>query len=150
LRSHASELNIDEKKIGIAGFSAGGSLALITTLEMHENELPAYVSFKGKNTKADFAGLFYPGLNPGLINDAVKKKSLPPFFIINGGQDNVTPADNCIELFEALRSNQVTVELHIYAKGEHGFDSGIGRGYGVSTWRDSFIAWLKDTGFIKE
>lgn len=150
LRSHAGELNIDENKIGIAGFSAGGSLALIAALGIHESELPAYAGFKGKNTRPDFAGLFYPGLNPGLINYAEKNKSLPPFFIINGGQDKVTPADNCIELFKVLRSNQVSAEMHIYARGEHGFDSGVGRGYGIATWRDSFIAWLKDTGFIKD
>ena len=30
------------------------------------------------------------------------------------------------------------------------FDSGLERGYGISTWRESFIAWLKDAGFIKE
>jgi acetyl esterase/lipase len=150
LRSRAGELNIDENKIGIAGFSAGGSLALIAALGMHEDELPAYSGLTGKNTKPDFAGLFYPGLNPGLINYAEKNRSLPPFFIINGGQDKVTPADNCIELFKALRSNHVSAEMHIYAKGEHGFDSGIGRGNGIATWRDSFIAWLKDAGFIKD
>jgi acetyl esterase/lipase len=150
LRSNARELNIDENKIGIAGFSAGGSLSLITVLEMHEKELPAYADFNKINTKPDFAGLFYPGLNPGLINLAGSKDTMPPVFMINGGQDNVTPAGNCIELFKVLTSRHFNVELHIYAIGQHGFDSGEGRGYGISTWRDTFIAWLKDTGFIKE
>jgi acetyl esterase/lipase len=150
LRSQAKELHIDENKIGIAGFSAGGSLSLAIALEKYEKELPAYASFNNISTKPNFVGLFYPGLNPELINLARVKDSVPPVFIINGGQDKTTPADNCIELYKALTSKNVSVELHIYAKGVHGFDSGLERGYGISIWRESFIAWLKDTGFIKE
>jgi acetyl esterase/lipase len=150
LRSNAGELNIDANKIGIAGFSAGGSLALTIALELNENELPHYAVFNQISTKPDFTGLFYPGLNPQMITLAGKKESMPPVFIMNGGEDKTTPADNCIELFKVLSAKHVRTELHIYARGEHGFDSGVERGFGVSMWQDSFIAWLKDTGFIKE
>lgn len=150
LRSQAKELNIDENKIGIAGFSAGGSLSLMIALEMNEKELPVYANFHQISTKPNFAGLFYPGLSPELIKLAGIKDSIPPTFIINGGPDKTTPAAGCIELYKALTSKHVSTEMHIYAKGDHGFDSGIGRGFGISIWRDSFIAWLKDTGFIKE
>ena len=150
LRSMAKELNIDEKKIGICGFSAGGSLSLMVTVGMNEKELPAYANFKQVNTKPDFAGLFYPGLNPELISLAGKAESIPPVFIINGGPDKTTPAENCIELYKVLSSKHISAEMHIYAKGDHGFDSGVGRGNGIALWRESFIAWLKDTGFIKD
>jgi acetyl esterase/lipase len=150
LRSKAKDLEIDADKIGIAGFSAGGSLSLRVALEMNEKELPSYTGFKQSDSKADFAGLFYPGLDPDMMSLAAKKDSFIPVFIMNGGEDNVTPADKCIELFKVLTSKHFSAEMHIYAKGGHGFDSGEGRGYGISTWRDSFIAWLKDEGFIKE
>ena len=150
LRSRAKELNIDENKIGIAGFSAGGTLSLTVALEVNEKELPAYASFKKTNANPNFAGLFYPGLSMELMNSAKSTDSIPPVFIMNGGQDKTTPADNCIELYKILASKHISTELHIYAKGDHGFDSGIDRGYGLSMWRDSFIAWLKDKGFIKE
>jgi acetyl esterase/lipase len=150
LRSKAKELGIDENKIGISGFSAGGSLSLTVALEINEKELPVYASFGKTSTRPDFIGLFYPGLNPDMINFAKTKESLPPVFIMNGGPDKVTPADNCIELYKILSSNKISTEMHIYAKGDHGFDSGVDRGNGISMWRDSFIAWLKDTGFIKE
>ena len=150
LRSKAAELGIDENKIGIAGFSAGGSLSLMATLGVYESELPAYAVFNKINTNPDFTGLFYPGLDPSFIDIIKNKISFPPVFIMNGGEDTVTPADNCIELFKVLKSKNFSVELHIYARGGHGFDSGLERGYAISTWRDSFVAWLKDTGFIKE
>jgi dipeptidyl aminopeptidase/acylaminoacyl peptidase len=69
---------------------------------------------------------------------------------MNGGEDTTTPPENCIELYNVLTSKKFSTELHIYSKGGHGFDSGLERGHAVSTWRDSFIAWLKDQGFIKE
>ena len=150
LRSMAMELGIDENKIGIAGFSAGGSLSMIAALGRYENELPSYSGLKKVNTKPDFVGLFYPGLDNDMISLAGKKDAFPPTFIMNGGEDTTTPASNCIELYKALTSNKFSTELHIYAKGSHGFDSGLERGYAISTWRDSFIAWLKDAGFIKD
>jgi len=52
-------------------------------------------------------------------------------------------------LYTALLEKNVPAELHIYAKGNHGFDSGIGRGYGIASWQDSFINWLKDMKFIE-
>jgi acetyl esterase/lipase len=150
LRSKAVELGIDVNKIGIAGFSAGGSLSMIAALGRYESELPSYSGLNKVNTKPDFVGLFYPGLDTGMINLAGKKETFPPAFIMNGGEDTTTPAANCIELYKVLISKKFSTELHIYAKGGHGFDSGLERGYAISTWRDSFIAWLKDTGFIKE
>jgi acetyl esterase/lipase len=137
LRRQAKELNIDEKKIGIAGFSAGGSLSVIAMLDMYEKELLAYARFGKVSAKPNFAGLFYPGLNPELLKLATTKDSIPPVFIMNGGQDKTTPASNCIELYKILTSKNVSTELHIYAKGEHGFDSGVDRGFGISLWRES-------------
>lgn len=150
LRSRAKELDLDENKIGISGFSAGGSLSMIAALERYENELPSSSGLNKVNTKPDFVGLFYPGLDSEMISLAGKKDTFPPVFIMNGGEDKTTPAANCIELYKVLTSKNFSTELHIYAKGGHGFDSGLERGNAISTWRDNFIAWLKDTGFIKE
>jgi acetyl esterase/lipase len=150
LRTQAKELGIDEKKIGIAGYSAGGSLSLRVALQMYEKDLPAYTNFNQVNTKPDFAGLFYPGLDQEVINLSKKAEDFPPVFIMNGGEDKTTPPENCIELYKVLKSRNLSVEMHIYAKGSHGFDSGLERGFGISTWQDSFIAWLRDSGFIKE
>lgn len=150
LRSRAKELGIDEKKIGIGGFSAGGSLSMMTALDMYQKSLPTYAKFGATGTAPDFVGLFYPGLNPGYPDMLKNAVNFPPVFIMNGGEDTTTPASGCIELYNALASKKFSVELHIYSKGAHGFDSGIERGFGAATWRDSFVAWLKDRGFVSE
>jgi acetyl esterase/lipase len=148
LRSQATELDIDLNKIGIAGYSAGGNLSLMAALKIHEDILPSYTGFS-QNTLPDFACLIYPGVNDAYIKAIETNVHIPPMFMINGAEDNVTPADKCIELYSALLQKQIPAELHIYAKGRHGFDSGIGRGKGVGSWQDSFIFWLKDMKILE-
>lgn len=150
LRSLAKELGIDVNKIGIAGYSAGGALSLSVGLELFEKGLPAYANFGETSTTPNFLCLIYPGISPQIQSAAEKKATLPPAFFLNGAEDNVTPAVNCIDLYKTFLSKKAPAELHIYAKGGHGFDSGIGRGQAIATWQESFIIWLKDMKFITE
>ena len=148
LRSQATELSIDPNKIGIAGYSAGGALALMAALEIYEDMLPEYTRFK-QNTLPDFACLVYPGVNETVMKTIGTKEQIPPMFMINGAEDDVTPAYKCIDLYSALLEKNISAELHIYSKGRHGFDSGIGRGHGVASWQDSFILWLMDMEILE-
>jgi len=148
LRSRAEELNIDKNKIGIGGFSAGGALSLYAALNIFEKDLPEYARFK-ENTAPDFVFPIYPGINDEVYKAVKQKENIPPMFLINGAEDTVTPAVKCLQLYTELLEKNVPAELHIYAKGNHGFDSGIGRGYGIASWQDSFINWLKDMKFIE-
>lgn len=147
LRSQAEPLGIDKNKIGIGGFSAGGALSLFAALEIYENNLPDYAKFN-QNTLPDFACLLYPGVRDGFYTAIKQKEHIPPMFLVNGAEDDITPPNKCIQLYSVLLDKNVPAELHIYAKGRHGFDSGIGRGYSVASWQDSFISWLKDLKFI--
>lgn len=149
LRSQSEKLNINKNKIGIAGYSAGGALALYAALGVFEKALPDYVSFT-ENTAPNFACPIYLGINNAIYQSVKHEKNIPPMFLINGAQDDVTPADKCIKLYSVLLERKVPAELHIYAKGAHGFDSGIGTGYGAASWQNSFIYWLKDMRFIDE
>ena len=148
LRSRAEELNIDKNRIGISGYSAGGALALYAALEMYEDKLPGYTHFS-QQTRPDFACLIYPGIRETIYDAIKEKENIPPMFMINGAEDDVTPAHKCIKLYSALMEKNVPAELHIYTIGRHGFDSGIGRGFGVASWQDSFLYWLKDMKFLK-
>jgi len=148
LRSRADELNIDKNKVGIGGFSAGGALSLYASLNVFAEDLPEYARFR-ENTAPGFVFPIYPGINDEVYKAVKEKENIPPVFLINGAEDTVTPAVKCIQLYTALLEKKVPAELHIYAKGNHGFDSGIGRGFGIASWQDSFINWLKDMKFIE-
>lgn len=149
LRAQSEKLNIDKNKIGIAGYSAGGALSLYAALNIFESQLPAYANFK-ENTNPNFVCPIYPGINNAIYHSIKHKAKVPPMFLVNGAQDELTPADKCIKLYSALLERNIPAELHIYAKGKHGFDSGIGRGHSVASWQNSFINWLKDLNFIEE
>jgi len=147
LRSQSGQLGIDKNKIGIGGFSAGGALSLYAALNIFESILPGYAHFN-EGTIPNFVCCVYPGINNAIYSAIKHNQIIPPMFLANGAEDTVTPAVKCIQLYTALLERGVPAELHVYAKGNHGFDSGIGRGFGVASWRDSFINWLKDMKFM--
>ena len=147
LRSQAEELNIDKNKIGISGFSAGGALALFAALDIYEDILPEYTNFS-QSTIPNFTCLVYPAIRDTIYGAIKQKENIPPMFMVNGAEDDVTPANKCIKLYSTLMEKNIPAELHIYSKGRHGFHSGIGRGFSVSLWRDSFLHWLKDMKFL--
>ncbi len=149
LRMQAGKYNIDKNKIGIAGYSAGGALALYAALDIFESVLPRYAHFT-ESTAPNFVCPIYPGINNAIYHAVKHRQSVPPMFLINGAEDDVTPADKCIKLYSALLERKVPAELHIYAKGRHGFDSGMGSGHSVASWQESFMLWLKDMNFIKD
>jgi acetyl esterase/lipase len=128
LRNGAFDLGLQPDKIGICGFSAGGQLALICSLNA-EPEL-SEVEVSGM---PDFAGLFYPGI-PDDVSQIIDSRTtsgtsdICPLFIINARDDRLTLADKCVDFYSMLLRAGVKVELHVFSKGSHGFDLGVGRG----------------------
>lgn len=135
LRSKADDLNIDPKKIGMGGFSAGGHLTLSVCLSPVETDPESY---------PNFAFLIYPWLMEYFEDQVAPAKALPPMFIVNGQEDDVTPPGMCASFYQTLCANDVPAEMHIYAKGRHGFTLGLGAGHSTVQWKNSFIHWLRD------
>ncbi len=143
LRRGAEELRLDPERIGIVGFSAGGHLAFSAGFGLSDENVP--ITDTGN---PNFVGLFYPWLWEG-FEDVVRARGIsPPTFIMNGGPDQVTPASKAVDLFKILLEKKVAGELHIFGKGNHGFDLGDERGVSVPLWKVSFVAWLQDLGFF--
>lgn len=150
LRTEASELGLKPNKIGIGGFSAGGNLALITTLYVEPKRNSPTVS-----GMPDFAGLFYPWFRDDYssqikIRTESATRGICPIFIMNARDDQATPATKCIEFYAQLLKAGVDAELHVFARGSHGFDLGQGRGESAAVWPTSFVAWLRDVDMIKD
>ena len=152
LRSRAAELGLDPHKIGICGFSAGGHLALSCALHMEPK--PAEGQPSGM---PDFAGLFYPGIPDEAeqllarrLTSNPSARPICPMFIINARSDKLTPASRCVDFYAHLLEAGVNAELHVFGKGTHGFDLGVGRGKSVALWPQLFVAWLEDLGVMKE
>jgi len=146
LRKYSPEIGLKLDKIGICGFSAGGHLALNCALHPEPKEPKAEVS-----GIPDFAGLFYPGV-PDDVDQAIADRSgaICPMFIINARVDKLTPVDKCLDFYSMLLTAGVEAELHVFSKGSHGFDLGVGRGKSMEIWPRSFVAWLSDSNIIRD
>jgi acetyl esterase/lipase len=142
IRENAGEWNVDPKKVGIMGFSAGGHLA--ATAGTHfENVLVE--NKKQTSVRPDFMVLIYPvisflegtghlGSRVALIgkepseekislfsNELHVNSSTPPAFITHASDDRVVPVANSLLFYEALQKHGVLSEMHIYSKGDHGY-----------------------------
>ena len=166
VRDHAQEYNIDNNKIGIIGFSAGGHLA--STLGTHYN--PAFIPNKeNTNLRPDFMMLVYPvismdktlthlGSMTNLLGQDPSKEKVkfftatdnitaktPPAYITHAGDDNVVDVENSVQMYRWLQKEGVDAELHLYPKGGHGFTQRLP----VNEWLDPMLAFLKREGMFK-
>ncbi len=152
VRSKAKEWQIDPKRIGILGFSAGGHLSAWASTNFDKRAYETMDDTDKVSCRPDFAVLVYPGGvvprgKEELAPEIRVSKECPPMFFAHAGNDRVTP-ENSVRLYLALKRAGVPAELHIYATGGHGF--GLRRSNNpCSTWPKSCEAWLRSQGLLK-
>jgi acetyl esterase/lipase len=170
VRSRAAEWALDENKIGVVGFSAGGHLAASVAtrfdfIDGHEDPL-FHVS-----AKPDFAILGYPvismsasftheGSRKALLGDNPAEKllqenslelqvgsSVPPMFIFHGIADQAVPVTNSLAFFSEVQKHNAQSELHIYQSGIHGVGMVQGQG-SISNWPNALELWMKQNHWL--
>lgn len=82
-------------------------------------------------------------LNP----DIQVTNQTPPTFLLQAEDDPVDPVENSLVYYAALRKAGVATEIHVYAKGGHGFslrptESPIAR------WPQLAETWLRTIGIV--
>jgi acetyl esterase/lipase len=153
VRSKAHEWNIDPKRIGMLGFSAGGHLTASTATGFGKRAYEASDEIDKQSCRPDFAVLIYPAylLNAkkdGLSEDLPVTGETPPMFLAHAGNDPV-PVEGSVQLYLALKRARVPAELHIYASGGHGF--GLRKTDRPCTaWPDRCAEWLEQQGLLKK
>jgi len=134
VRAHAAEYGIEPSRIGIIGFSAGGTVAA-----------SAAYNYTPEN-KPDFVAPIYAFMPPALQGTIAK--DAPPMFLAAAANDDLFLDAHSIDLYNKWKASGHSVELHIYAKGGHGF--GLRRrNIPTDTWIDRFGEWLDLQGFLK-
>lgn len=166
IRSHANEWNIDQKKVGVMGFSAGGHLASTLGTHFNAEETVPTDSIRSINARPDFMVLVYPvitmkkdfthmgsrnsllGENPSeaLIKEFSNEEQVqidtPSTFLIHATDDDVVPVENSIQFYRALVDKKIDAEMHIYPEGGHGFALALDKGY-LRSWPDRLEDWLQ-------
>lgn len=161
VRSRATEWNIDQGKIGVMGFSAGGHLALMIattsstktyTLSDDVDAFPCHVNFAIPVYPAYVLddGLTHTNSNRGigasLAADFAFDDRTPPMCLIHGSEDGYS-ALNSVAIYGKLFAMRVPAELHVYAKIRHGFGAWQPGGGHVGNWLDRVVEWMKITGY---
>lgn len=171
VRSRAKEWNLEEKRIGILGFSAGGHLASNLATHFDAGNPSAKDLIDRVSSRPDLLVLLYPVITMGNFTHAGSKlnllgenpskelieqysnelhvtKETPPTFIAHAVADASVPIENSLMFAESLRKAGVPFELHFYEKGPHGF--GLAPTNPVlATWMSHCAEWLNIHGFTK-
>jgi acetyl esterase/lipase len=148
VRSRATQFGLQPERIGIAGFSAGGHLAIATATSF---DMPAYTPLDDidqVSCRPNFAIGVYSGylkskekdeLAPGLRVPV----GTPPIFLVHGAADIISPPEHSMVMWQALSRANIPAELHIYAGAAHDF--GVRKSaHPYSTWTDSCATWLRN------
>jgi acetyl esterase/lipase len=154
VRSKAAEWNLDPKRIGICGFSAGGETAGLTSLFLEERQYTAADDVDKVSCKPDFAILIYPGgfdtKGQAQMRESIKvTKDTPPMFLIHAFDDPVT-ANNSLALAVELKKVGVPTELHIYDAGGHGYGLRLVNTLPITTWPKRCEEWMQRRGLLKQ
>lgn len=148
IRSRAAEWNLDPKRIGVMGFSAGGETVAMLVYSPTAGDEKAADPIDRMNCRADFQISIYPG-PLGVPAGPVPADAPPAFFLVaNDDQSHVKPVlDQMAKYEEAKRP----VEVHLLAKGGHGFGMGTrSKLASVRAWPQRLSEWLADSGILEK
>jgi acetyl esterase/lipase len=135
VRQHASEWGVSPDRVGIIGFSAGGGVTMGVAFHYAPEGRPAFV-----------APIYAGG---DAYKEATVPDDAPPMFIAAATDDNLGLMPTSLGLYEKWTAAKKSAELHIYAKGGHGFGM---RKHDLPTdhWIDRFAEWMELDGWLKK
>lgn len=134
VKQHAAEYGVNPEHVGIVGFSAGGTVAAGAALHYAPEGRPAFVA------------PIYAAAS--MFKETPVPDDAPPIFIAAATDDNLGLAPESVALYQKWVDAHKSAELHMYAKGGHGFGT---RKHEIPTdhWIDLFAEWLQLENFLK-
>jgi len=136
VRKHAKEYGVNPDRIGIIGFSAGGTVA-------------ASVAYNySPETRPNFAAPIYLAYNWTLKASGVPADA-PPIFVLAATDDPLGLAPQSVALYQDWTAARKSAELHIFSKGGHGFGMRK-QNLPSDHWVERFADWLEVQGWLKK
>ena len=172
-RARAAEWNINPRRVGIMGSSAGGHLASTALTHFDAGKPDATDPVERQSSRPDLGILCYPVISLGpnthlgsknnllgkepsaelvelLSNEKQVSRDTPPCFIWHTAEDKVVKVENSLEFAAALQRNGVPFDLHVYQKGPHGLGLQDKPPFNhVHPWARDLIFWLEEQRFAK-
>lgn len=132
VRQHASEFGVSPERVGIIGFSAGGSITDEVALRYTPEGRPAFVA---------------PIYGGGPPTDIPVPADAPPMFLAAATDDGLGLAPASVAMYTKWTDAHKSAELHMYAKGNHGFGMHK-QNLPTDHWIDRFAEWLEMQGLM--
>ena len=144
VRNNQQKWNIDPEKIGVMGFSAGGSLSARASTLFNKKTYPPVDKSDSLSCRPSFTMLIYPAyldLGPSLTltPELELSKDVPPIFIFQTADDPY--GNSALVMAGALRNAKLPVELHFLSTGGHGYGLRPGK-VAAETWPLLAEKWL--------
>lgn len=173
VRSRAASWNVDPRRVGIMGSSAGGHLAATVLTHFEPGRLDASDPVERESSRPDLGILCYAVISMGeythggsrrnllgdqpsaelvesLSNERQVTKETPPCFVWHTWEDRAVPVENSLEFAAALRRAGVPFDLHIYQKGRHGIGLADQPPFvRAHPWAADCAYWLREQGFVR-
>jgi len=156
IRLHAVELQIDPHKIGVIGFSAGGSMVAELSTHFDKRLYPAADAADKMSCRPDFAIACYPGHLSGEKDEPVDfnphvtvTNNTPPTFLVQAEDDHVDGVGQSLAYYIALEKAGVPVEMHLYAQGGHAFGLRPST-FPIIKWPQLVETWLGTIGMTSK
>ena len=171
-RANAEKWDLDPKRIGVMGFSAGGHLASVATVHHKAADPKSKDPVERVSSRPDFSVLVYPviavspphahmgssrnllGPNPSqdvldLMNTHKQvNKQTPPTLLVHSKDDNEVPFKNSELFYEALQKNDIQSKLLTYEQGRHAYAMGR-RGTDSAAWPGECLKWFAEIGVMQ-
>ena len=172
VRAHADDYQIDPRRVGIMGSSAGGHLASTLLTHFDSGDTNSVDPVERQSSRPDLGILCYPVISmgefthqgskenllgkdpsPGLVqllsNELQVTTNTPPCFIWTTFEDTAVPMENSMLFASALRKNGVPFDLHVYEKGGHGMGLADKPPFAnPHPWANDCLLWLKAQKFV--
>lgn len=146
IRSLAETYKIDDDRIGVMAFSAGGEIA--SMLAFDEDTIDSKGPIDQLDARPSFLVQIYPG--PLFVPDESIPANAPPAFLLASNND-VCCSDPLIKMLQLYRSASIPVEIHIFAKGDHAFNMGDRSSFAtIRNWPKRLEEWFVDYNYFKQ
>jgi acetyl esterase/lipase len=147
IRSNAERWKLDPEKLGVMGFSAGGSLCARLSTNFGTRKYTPVDAADSVSCRPAFTLLIYPafldqGPAKSLTPEIQVTSATPPAFIFQTADD--PHGNSSLVMASALRFATVPVELHVLPKGGHGYGLRPGNA-AAAIWPALARQWLDNS-----
>lgn len=170
-RANAEKWDLDPKRIGVMGFSAGGHVASTATVHHKDADPESKDPVERVSSRPDFSVLIYPvitmdpshahmgsrqtliGPEPSdelvalMSTEKQVNKQTPPTLLVHSKDDNEVAFKNSELFYEALQKNGIKSKLLGYEKGRHAYAMGR-QGTDSAAWPGECLRWFSEIGVL--